>query len=893
MDIVSLKKIGQYKVIRFIDEGAFAWVFEVEDPKFQGRRLALKMLKPEAAGGEEFRRFEAEARLLAQIDHPSVVTIFDFGRDDEVGNFFYVMSFVDGPTLKQRLKEGPMTVEEAGPIFIDLLDGLAMLHEKSIIHRDIKPGNVLLGRDGRARLADLGIARVQTERGQTRTGVAVGTALYMSPEQARGRPVDARSDLFSLALTLYEALTGEVIYDHVDSIDSSSGMDVLMYIGSLVHTHTEFDVRFDESSTVPRPVQEVILKATRLKAEERFESATEMREALRLALREPPPAEVVQHGVSHHHLGLAGGGAAAILSLASLYFFYLAPTWEGQELSERCAADRVAGAALYEQALAAANAVKDFEDDVDPVLIEQVDDRILRADGYLMDADADMESGAFQLALKNLERGQRQNLAACQALVDGFLATESGARASAVEERGLALADAGAADVVPEAWAALAEQISVATQTERAGSACDVANADLVRLRAVEAAEPLADEVARQMAEVWPVLVEEARQKAITARLVASAVPAEDRVYRVALRDAKRLLLQGARHASSSEYLAARAAYENAEKSFITASLIAPAAVSRREAQALAEQVREESGTEELGEADALLAQGEAAFASEQWEEASAFFARAIDGAKELRAANEWRMAALEAQRGAVAARDGAIKEGAERSATIEFEQADVHLSAGEKALEAEDAKRAEQAFAKAQLKFEESQRRTIQALRDAEAKRVVASAAGTRLLGDRTCADFEAEEARMQCEKGQAALEAGTGHMSGLDAPQAKRQFILAQEAFARASSAQVLWEATRPLPPVLVRRMPQRPVVRIPARQLQPFAIEASDPNGDLLSYTWTIDEEVQAEDGPTLKRRLERGAEVKVKVDDGRGGQFVESWTVEVVDREGEAG
>ena len=185
MDVTSLQQIGPYTVERFIDEGAFAWVFEVIDPKFSGRRLALKMLKPEAAAGEEFRRFQSEARLLAQIDHPNLVTIFDFGKDEVTDNFYYVMTFVDGPTLKERLKEGPLAIEVAVPIFVSVLDGLARLHDNGVVHRDIKPANVLLGRDGRARLADLGIARVQAEGGQTRTGVAVGTALYMSPEQAR------------------------------------------------------------------------------------------------------------------------------------------------------------------------------------------------------------------------------------------------------------------------------------------------------------------------------------------------------------------------------------------------------------------------------------------------------------------------------------------------------------------------------------------------------------------------------------------------------------------------------------------------------------------------------------------------------------------------------------
>ena len=251
MDVRSITHVGPYRVTRYVDEGAFAWVFEVVDPKFEGRRLALKMLMPEAAAGEEFRRFESEARLLAGIDHPNIVTIFDFGKSEHQGNFYYTMTFVDGETLRERLARGPLPLEEACRICIEILDGLAYLHDKRIVHRDIKPANVLLGKDGRSRLSDLGIARVETERSKTRTGTAVGTALYMSPEQARGRPVDTRSDLFSVGLTLYEALTGNIAYDHVDSVDSSSGMDVLIYIGGLdQQKNAEFKLVFPPSPLV-------------------------------------------------------------------------------------------------------------------------------------------------------------------------------------------------------------------------------------------------------------------------------------------------------------------------------------------------------------------------------------------------------------------------------------------------------------------------------------------------------------------------------------------------------------------------------------------------------------------------------------------------------------------
>jgi serine/threonine-protein kinase len=315
MNTRDLRQIGPYTVNRFIDEGGFAWVFEVSDPKFAGRRLALKMLKPEAAAGDEFRRFEDEAGLLARIDHPNVVTIFDFGYDESAGCFYYTMTFVDGPTLTERLHRGPFPLDEALRIFVDLLDGLETIHQQRIVHRDIKPGNVLIGSDGRPRLGDLGIARIQTESRKTRTGVAVGTALYMSPEQARSKPVDARSDIFSVGLALYEVLTGKVVYDQLDSVDAKSGMDVLMYLGGLVHQKREFEIVFPRKPPLPRPIRDIIRRACRLDPEERFATAGEMRAAL-LEVLSAPPAESIPAGFPARHRWSLVGVAAALLLLA-------------------------------------------------------------------------------------------------------------------------------------------------------------------------------------------------------------------------------------------------------------------------------------------------------------------------------------------------------------------------------------------------------------------------------------------------------------------------------------------------------------------------------------------------------------------------------------------------
>lgn len=280
----ELHQIGPYPVRQFIAEGGMAWVFEVVDPRFNARR-ALKMLKPSAAGGEEFRRFESEARLLAALDHPNLVTIFDFGKDESTGCYYYTMQFIDGPPLSQR---GPIALSEAGPLFLDVLAGLAALHDAGVVHRDIKPANVLLTSDGRALLADLGIARVQEEASLTRTGMAIGTALYMSPEQARGKPVGPSGDVFSMGLSIYQVLTGKTVYDATGDVDSSSGQDVILYLGSLIHSGSELKIPFP--ATIPPAVRSVIRRACRFDPAQRYRDAREMHNALLAALEAKPPA---------------------------------------------------------------------------------------------------------------------------------------------------------------------------------------------------------------------------------------------------------------------------------------------------------------------------------------------------------------------------------------------------------------------------------------------------------------------------------------------------------------------------------------------------------------------------------------------------------------------------
>jgi formylglycine-generating enzyme required for sulfatase activity len=309
MEPGGIRQIGPYDVVRLIAEGGMSWVFEVVDHRLEVRR-ALKLLKPAAAAGMEFKRFEIEAQVLARLDDPNLVTIYDFGTDPGTGCLFYTMSLIDGCTLSQL---GSVPVKRACEIVLDALSGLTAIHDAGIIHRDIKPGNILVSKAGHAQLADLGIARAEEgDLHLTKTGMMVGTVLYASPEHVRGQPVTKASDVFSMGLTLYKTLTGELPYDNVEEIDTTSSQDVIMYLGSLVHSGAEFVLSFPRS--IPDPIRRVVLTACRLRPEQRYPDARAMRAALRAALVESSAAPRPRRRRAALPLAL---GAVALAALAA------------------------------------------------------------------------------------------------------------------------------------------------------------------------------------------------------------------------------------------------------------------------------------------------------------------------------------------------------------------------------------------------------------------------------------------------------------------------------------------------------------------------------------------------------------------------------------------------
>ncbi len=264
---MSLEKVGDYTITREIGQGGMGKVFQALSP--QGVTVALKtVMWPETLDArtrwETVERFQREARAARSLSHPNICQVIDIGAEQDT--FFIVMEFLDGQSVRDLIKiAGGIKPERAAEIMGSVCEALAYAHDQGIIHRDIKPDNIMVLRSGEVKLMDFGLASIAYEKGVTQTGTTMGTFCYMSPEQAQGSKADARSDIFSLGATFHEMLSGRRAFEG----DSPAAV-----VSSILNAEVA------PPSGCPSQLSRAVAKCLRKRPEHRFQSVRELMGAL-------------------------------------------------------------------------------------------------------------------------------------------------------------------------------------------------------------------------------------------------------------------------------------------------------------------------------------------------------------------------------------------------------------------------------------------------------------------------------------------------------------------------------------------------------------------------------------------------------------------------------------
>jgi len=276
------KTLGRYRIVGELGRGAMGVVYKAVDPVLD-RTVALKtiVLDEDAGNREEYEaRFFQEAKAAARLNHPALITIFDYGEEDNLA--YMAMELLNGTELGKRMDSNMPPVHEAVSIAEQVAEGLAFAHDGGVVHRDIKPGNIMLLARGRVKIMDFGIARLKVSDVKTQTGTRLGTPKYMSPEQFTEGAVDHRTDIFSLGIVLYEMLTSAALF---------SGSDV----AQVMHNITSFEPPPPSrvNREVPPLLDLVVKRALEKKPDARYQSGWEMADDLRNCLQELAPSVVV------------------------------------------------------------------------------------------------------------------------------------------------------------------------------------------------------------------------------------------------------------------------------------------------------------------------------------------------------------------------------------------------------------------------------------------------------------------------------------------------------------------------------------------------------------------------------------------------------------------------
>src|SRR5574341_351425 len=307
------KTISHYKIIEKLGEGGMGVVYKAEDMKLK-RIVALKFLPSSIMASEaEKTRFVHEAQAAAALDHPNICTIHEIDEAD--GQLSIAMAYVEGQSLKEKIAAGPLKLDEAFNIAMQVANGLQAAHEKKITHRDIKPANIMITTKGQVKIMDFGLAKLAGRSALTKAGMTLGTVAYMSPEQGRGEEVDHRTDIWSFGVVLYEMITGQRPF-------KGEYDQAVMY--SIMNEAPEPITGL--RTGVPMTLERIVNKALAKKPHERYQHCDEILVDLRslqngfvASASKPPLAEVKSLRKKRAYLY---GGVAALLALLIGIGFY-------------------------------------------------------------------------------------------------------------------------------------------------------------------------------------------------------------------------------------------------------------------------------------------------------------------------------------------------------------------------------------------------------------------------------------------------------------------------------------------------------------------------------------------------------------------------------------------
>ena len=307
------KIISHYRIIEKIGSGGMGEVFLAEDTKLE-RKVALKFLPAQfSADEEERKRFIHEAKAASALDHPNICSVYEIGETPE-GQLFIAMGYYAGQTLKEKMKAGPLPITESLGIAMQIADGLQEAHRNGIVHRDLKPANIMLTEQGVAKIVDFGLAKLKGLTRLTKSGTTLGTVAYMSPEQALGKEVDQRTDIWSLGVILYEMLTGKLPF-------KGEYDQAMLYAVINEEPESVSKIR----SEIPDELQRIVRRVLAKRPENRYKTADELLKELKQFQQSIVAPETVAFNFRRFLLRpkIIVPTFLVILLIATASFFYL------------------------------------------------------------------------------------------------------------------------------------------------------------------------------------------------------------------------------------------------------------------------------------------------------------------------------------------------------------------------------------------------------------------------------------------------------------------------------------------------------------------------------------------------------------------------------------------